>query len=705
VLNPRHLKKLKKTMNSILKKLAITPSVAAALIGLSTASNATIVTVSPNFTNGYMEVFGLDGAGGLDYSAFQFGSGWAVSDIKSTVGESSVVLEANYNTYADNAGSDYWRNNGGAGPGGNKWMIASTFAASSATFFTDNVCNFKTEISNYTFTPGYTVRAYIKCFAGDYSSNDIVFSAPLTANSVVDLTLSTTGWANVQYGFEVQGVNANPDASPGSATAIANVVPTVSTLTSLALSSGTLSPAFDSGTTSYTASVTNATASVTLTPTVTDSTATVKVNGVTVASGAASAALPLVVGSNTLTTEVTAEDGSTTSTYTVTVTRALPVILTQPVSQTVSAGSNVSFTVVAAFTSFYQWLKNAVVITDATSATLSLNNVQAADAANYSVRVYNINPATTSSSPVNYVTSDDAVLTVQGLNTVSTLTLDMIAIGNVGNAADTTTYGSVSYAYNIGKTEVTTAQYVAFLNATASTVDTYGLYNVGMATMGGIGVGIIQAGGGITNFTYTVTGGGENRPLAYVSWFDAARFSNWMTTGQGTTTETGSYTLAGAVSGSTVARNESPNGPYYYIPTENECYKAAFYNPGTTAYSLFPNGTNAITTADANYANAVGTTTDVGTYSGDPSSYGTLDQGGNVREMMNFTAAASTNLVARGGSYTSSTDSTLSSASRTLITTNSETISTGFRVSVVPELSSALLAMLGGSFLLLRRKR
>ena len=94
----------------------------------------------------------------------------------------------------------------------------------------------------------------------------------------------------------------------------------------------------------------------------------------------------------------------------------------------------------------------------------------------------------------------------------ATITLDMIAIGNAGNTADTTTYGSVAYAYNIGKTEVTTAQYVAFLNATTSTVDTYGLYNVGMATMGGIGVGISQTGGVITNFSYTVTGGWENRP-------------------------------------------------------------------------------------------------------------------------------------------------------------------------------------------------
>ena len=298
-----------------------------------------------------------------------------------------------------------------------------------------------------------------------------------------------------------------------------------------------------------------------------------------------------------------------------------------------------------------------------------------------------------------------AAVLITSNSATAMITLDMIAIGNVGNAADSTGYGSVSYEYNIGKTEVTNTQYVAFLNATASTVDTYALYNPFMATMGGGTVGISQTGGGSTNFTYTVTGGGENRPVAYVSWFDAARFANWLTNGQGTTTETGAYTLADAVSGDTVARNVSPNGPYYYIPTENEWYKAAYYNAVATMYSLFPNGQDTITTADANYANSVGTTTNVGTYSGDPSPYGTFDQGGNVREVMNLDAAAAAYVVALGGSYVSGTNNSLSSASFNLLLTNAETISLGFRVSVVPEPSSALLAMLGGSFLLIRRKR
>jgi formylglycine-generating enzyme required for sulfatase activity len=143
----------------------------------------------------------------------------------------------------------------------------------------------------------------------------------------------------------------------------------------------------------------------------------------------------------------------------------------------------------------------------------------------------------------------------------------------------------------------------------------------------------------------------------------------------------------------------------YYIPTENEWYKAAYYNPGDTAYSLFPNGQDTITTADANYGNPTGTTTNVGAYSSDPSTYGTFDQGGNVYEVMTPTAGIDSGLVLRGGAYLNS-QSRLSSTFRVPdVSTSSETISSGFRVSVVPEPSSALLAMLGGSFLLLRRKR
>jgi gliding motility-associated-like protein len=89
------------------------------------------------------------------------------------------------------------------------------------------------------------------------------------------------------------------------------------------LSSGTLSPKFAQATTSYTASVTNATASITLTPTTNEPNASIEVDGVAVASGTASQAIALSVGSNTITAVCTAQDGVTKKTYTITVTRAM----------------------------------------------------------------------------------------------------------------------------------------------------------------------------------------------------------------------------------------------------------------------------------------------------------------------------------------------------------------------------------------------
>lgn len=100
-------------------------------------------------------------------------------------------------------------------------------------------------------------------------------------------------------------------------------------LSSLALSSGTLSPAFASGTTTYTATVPNAGSTITVTPTLADANATVRVNGNLVTSGTPSGAVSLSVGSNpAITVLVTAQDG-TTKTYSVTPTRnPLPIATT-----------------------------------------------------------------------------------------------------------------------------------------------------------------------------------------------------------------------------------------------------------------------------------------------------------------------------------------------------------------------------------------
>ncbi|MBN8458578.1 MAG: cadherin-like beta sandwich domain-containing protein [Verrucomicrobia bacterium] len=100
----------------------------------------------------------------------------------------------------------------------------------------------------------------------------------------------------------------------------------VCTLSSVSLSAGTLSPTFASGTLSYTASVANVASSVQVVPTLTAATATMTVNGVAVASGGSGVSVPLAVGSNAITIFVTAQDGVTTKTYTITVTRQMDLV-------------------------------------------------------------------------------------------------------------------------------------------------------------------------------------------------------------------------------------------------------------------------------------------------------------------------------------------------------------------------------------------
>ncbi len=273
------------------------------------------------------------------------------------------------------------------------------------------------------------------------------------------------------------------------------------------------------------------------------------------------------------------------------------------------------------------------------------------------------------------------------------VTIDYVIIGNAGNTADPLTgFGAVDYEYKIGKYEVTNAQYGAFLNAAAKT-DSYGLYNSEMSSYG------ITQSGSSGNYTYNVTTALANRPVVYVSWFDAARFANWMMNGQGSgSTETGAYALNGAISG-IVLKNA---GAQVYIPSEDEWYKAAYYNAVNQTYSLYPNGQNTISTINANYGS--GASTDVGTYSSDPSTFGTFDQGGNVWELNDAVISVSS-CVLRGGGWASYYDGLLSSHRNIDNNSTTEAYGTGFRLAAVPEPSSLLVTMLASCMMLIRRKR
>lgn len=159
-------------------------------------------------------------------------------------------------------------------------------------------------------------------------------------------TVSATGLtAGTGYSYAAYATNSRGTtySSVGTFTPLS----TDATLSAFALSAGTLAPAFAPGTTSYTASVANGTTSLTVTPTTTQASGTITVNGTTVASAAASGAISLNVGANTITTIVTAQDGTTTKTYTVTVTRMTTVdfIARQTPSASVSHAAALTYRV------------------------------------------------------------------------------------------------------------------------------------------------------------------------------------------------------------------------------------------------------------------------------------------------------------------------------------------------------------------------
>ena len=312
------------------------------------------------------------------------------------------------------------------------------------------------------------------------------------------------------------------------------------------------------------------------------------------------------------------------------------------------------------------------------------------------------------------------------------VTMDTVAVGDPGNANSIYSHGGVNHVYAIGKYEVTVGQYAAFLNAVAAT-DTYGLYNTSMAF--DLNIAGIERSGVSGSYSYSVLGS-PNKPVTYVSWGDAARFCNWLSNGQPTgvqsasTTKDGTYTLNGAVIPSdwAVSRNL---GAQWFLPTEDEWYKAAYYQPASRGgdsdnYWAYPTRTNVVPNSDSppgdvaiqeNVANffrndsipngynggyaVTGVTTldplenyltDVGAYASASGPYGTFDQGGNVYEW-NESFVLGKQHGWRGGSWANPSGAMRDDDRPTITLVESSRI--GFRVATVPEPGSAVLAATG----------
>ena len=210
----------------------------------------------------------------------------------------------------------------------------------------------------------------------------------------------------------------------------------------------------------------------------------------------------------------------------------------------------------------------------------------------------------------------------------NTFTIDFVPIGNPGNSNDWTGFGGVPYSYRIGKYTISQNQIDA---ATRS-----GLQNVTARAWSG------------------------DCPAANISWYEAAAYVNWLNTSKGyapaynLTWTNGAWSMAlwptspdtngnvaWTLGGTNLYRNASCT---YFLPSENEWYKAAYYDPtkngGSGGYWLYPTGSDTAPTPVASGTNA-GTSVYNQTWGYGPgpasvfqagglSPYGTMGQGGNV---------------------------------------------------------------------------
>ena len=224
-------------------------------------------------------------------------------------------------------------------------------------------------------------------------------------------------------------------------------------------------------------------------------------------------------------------------------------------------------------------------------------------------------------------------------------TLDFVTIGNPGNSNDTTGYGAVPYTYQIGTCDISQNQ----INIARAS----GLADMPSGSWSG------------------------DQPSTSISWYQAAAFVNWLNTSQGyapaynLSYSSNGYSMslwptnqAWILGGTNLYRNASC---CYFLPSENEWYKAAYYDPnkkgaGKPGYYLYPEVTdsppNAVssgTTAHSAVYDGFTAPSSV-TQAGGPSTYGTTGQGGNVWQWMESSYyGANTNpnelRVIRGGGF------------------------------------------------------
>ena len=181
------------------------------------------------------------------------------------------------------------------------------------------------------------------------------------------------------------------------------------------------------------------------------------------------------------------------------------------------------------------------------------------------------------------------------------MVMKFVKVRGPNNRPDCNGRGCVPYEYEIAKCAISNADWCEFLNAIGEKAVAFGLWHKDMETgvLGGIVCSMTSGkdspriappselaslGGYASPLRFAAKAGWEKKPVTYVTYTGVMRYCNWLMTGD---TEKGAYDL-------TVTPPRRLKGAKYFLPTDDEWYKAAYWDSQAKRYWKYPTRSNEI---------------------------------------------------------------------------------------------------------------